>query len=209
LLEGYGSSSDDDEGDDDSEEKFISKSKSPLNASSPRIPKHEDGDVLQTNTNLDEGTGDRMESTNGDGAISSINTSETQKEENRDKKPRPCRFYFRKGSCRNGNNCRFSHDDSRFGHKFDGAQHLNQQQQDQHQRKPSASPFSQENRKTKKRKRGVHTSSDTLLRKLLENDMERESVLSMQLLEFIVDNNFFLNKDGTSKKQQKEFITKE
>lgn len=200
LLAGYGSSSDDDNGDDDREDR-----KSSLNTSAQKIPKRE-GDVLQTKINRNKVISAGMESTK-DIAVapisnSVIKASELQKEENRCKISRPCRFYFRKGSCRNGNNCRFSHDESRFGHQFAGDQHHNNYQQ-QHQGKSSVSPSStgcSENRKTNKRKRGVHTSSDTLLRKLVQNDMERESALSVQLLKFIVDNNFFLD-DGRSRKQ--------
>ena len=83
------------------------------------------------------------------------------------KSSRPCRFFLRNGVCRNGDNCRFRHDT---------------------QGRSSALS----NKSAKKRKRGGHTSSDTLLRKLLRNDMERESSLSMQLLKFIVQQNFFL-----------------
>ena len=83
------------------------------------------------------------------------------------KSSRPCRFFLRNGVCRNGDNCRFRHDT---------------------QSRSSALS----NKSAKKRKRGGHTSSDTLLRKLLRNDMERESSLSMQLLKFIVQQNFFL-----------------
>jgi hypothetical protein len=78
---------------------------------------------------------------------------------------RPCQYFSRNGSCLNGDACRFSHDTavSRLG-----------------------SPLHD-----KKRKRGGHTTSDTLLRKLLATDMDRESVLTMQLLEYIVKKNFF------------------
>ena len=202
LLAGYGSSSDDDGGVDDREEETLSTTKA------PKIPKREDVDVLGTNINRNEGTSASMEATNEGNAImqtsnSSVNCTETQLEENRGKKSRPCRFYFRKGSCRNGSNCRFSHDESRFGHQFDGARNHNHQQQ--HRRESSLSTSSKafrENKNTKKRKRGVHSSSDTLLRKLVQNDMERESALSIQLLKFIVDNNFFLDNDSRSRKQQ-------
>ena len=77
---------------------------------------------------------------------------------------RPCQFFSRNGSCLNGDACRFSHDTARD--------------------KIAAQPVNR-NRKRK------HTTSDTLLRKLLESDMERESVLMLQLLEYIVEKNFF------------------
>ena len=83
----------------------------------------------------------------------------------------PCRYFMRNGTCLNGNACRFSHDvNNSLGHK-----------------------------QTRKRKRGS-TSSDTLLRKLLENDVQREATLTIQLLEYIVERNFF--DESTSRKQE-------
>lgn len=78
---------------------------------------------------------------------------------------RPCRYFMRNGSCLNGDACRFSHE-------------------------TSPQPFATSTG-AKKRKRGGHTTSDTLLRKLLASDMEREASLTMQLLQFIVDKDFF------------------
>jgi hypothetical protein len=75
---------------------------------------------------------------------------------------RPCRYFMRNGTCLNGDKCRFSHEIT--SNRFPD--------------------------RTKKRKRGS-TSSDSLLRKLLENDVQREATLTMQLLGYIVDCNFF------------------
>jgi Zinc finger domain/Nuclear fragile X mental retardation-interacting protein 1 (NUFIP1) len=80
---------------------------------------------------------------------------------------RPCRYFLRNGSCMNGDACRFSHDTVR--------KILPTQPSD----------------RDMKRRRGRHTTSDTLLRKLLVSDMQRESALAMQLLEYIVDKDFF------------------
>jgi hypothetical protein len=84
---------------------------------------------------------------------------------------RPCRYFMRKGSCLNGDSCRFSHE-------------------------LPVQRFTPE-KNAKRQKRGGHSTSETLLRKLLANDMERESALTMQLLEFIVDRNFFENPSET------------
>jgi hypothetical protein len=83
---------------------------------------------------------------------------------------RPCRYFLRNGSCLNGESCRFSHE-------------------------APAKRFATDNGE-KKRKRGGPTTSDTLLRKLLTGDMERESALTMQLLEFIVKKDFFKASSG-------------
>lgn len=83
----------------------------------------------------------------------------------RPKVTRLCRFFMKKGSCMNGDACRFSHDRNNV------------------QQLPGGN--------TRKRKRGQSSSNDNLLRKLLSNDMERESSLATQLLGYIVDCSFF------------------
>ena len=108
---------------------------------------------------------------------------------------RPCRFFFRKGSCRHGNNCRFSHE------MEGGQQHSQQEQRNGNRSQPCHNTGVRNKNNTRKRKRGGHTSSDTLLRKLLQNDMERESTISLQLLKFIVDNNFFMDVGDKSKEK--------
>lgn len=75
------------------------------------------------------------------------------------RRPRLCRYFARNGKCLNGDNCRFSHEN------------------------PGSSLPS---RRGQKRKRGGRDSSDTLLRKLLSNDMERESTMAMKMLQFLV-----------------------
>lgn len=86
---------------------------------------------------------------------------------------RPCRYFMRNGKCLNGDACRFSHDMS-----------------NQPRRKLESM----------KRKRGKSSSNDTLLRKLLSNDVDREETLALQLLENIFDSNFF---DGDHGKQKR------
>ena len=78
---------------------------------------------------------------------------------------RPCKYFMRNGSCRNGNACNFSHEIQ------NGTQR-------------------NKNNKTNKRQTTKTSSSTTLLRKLLENDAKREATLSLQLLEYLVDCNY-------------------
>jgi hypothetical protein len=78
-------------------------------------------------------------------------------------KSRPCRYFMRNGSCTNGDACKFSHD-------------------------VSNTQFPDNERK---RKRSQSSSKGTLLRKLLSNDVERESSLAIQLMGYIVDCDFF------------------
>ena len=110
--------------------------------------------------------------------VSTTAEPDTEKPAPVTKPTRSCRFFFRYGKCRNGDACRFSHEIPPPPRQpNNGSQHHN-------------------NHPNRKRKRGGPTSSDTLLRKLLENDMDRESTLTMQLLKYIVSNNFFMGDDA-------------
>lgn len=82
---------------------------------------------------------------------------------------RPCRFFLQSGSCRNGDSCKFRHDDVEV--KLSPARHYK--------------------RTTAHTKGGrLVPSSATLLRKLLQNDARRERILTLQLLRYICDCNF-------------------
>lgn len=78
---------------------------------------------------------------------------------------RPCKYFMRNGSCRNGDACNFSHD-------------------------IQSNPQSRERNSPRAKRQRRSSSSTTLLRKLLENDARREAVLSVQLLEYLVDCNY-------------------
>jgi Zinc finger C-x8-C-x5-C-x3-H type (and similar) len=82
------------------------------------------------------------------------------------RKPRPCRYFQRNGTCRNGDQCHFSHD---------------QQQQQQLCRQTNTFKT---NTKIKTK------SSSTLLRKLLTTDQDRETTLTLALLRYLVDCNY-------------------
>ena len=196
LLAGYGSSDDDDFADDDKEGNS-SCSKIPADSSVPIIQKGDDvkdGDTASTTENGNEKCIPASPTTPKD--TNCLNSfSQSRPQESKSKIYRPCRFFFRNGSCRNGDNCRFSHEAQ--------PQNQNRSSTRAHQSKGGRST----NNNTKKRKRGGHISSDTLLRKLLMNDVERESTLSMQLLKFIVQNNFFLDEDIETKEKRQRALT--
>lgn len=179
LLAGYGSSDDDSDNDENGENSNTTKS--PATSLATTVQESDKGGI-QNEDKTDTAKTTEIESNN-----QCIPTSPTGQ---KPKINRPCRFFFRNGSCRNGDNCRFSHD-----------------VQARNQNRSPASRAAQNktsNSNARKRKRGGHTSSDTLLRRLLQNNMDRESTLSMQLLKFIVDNNFFLDKDPkTIEKRQR------
>lgn len=190
LLAGYGSSSDEDDNDNSNSD---NKDKKAIDT--PMNPKGEGPGNVPPSTHVDNSTSiGQIESIDRDASNSNPNLQQDQQTKARIR--RPCRFFFRNGSCRNGSNCRFSHE-------MEEGQQQSQQQQQRNLSQPSKSGSNRNKNNAKKRKRGGHTSSDTLLRKLLENDMERESTLTMQLLKFIVDNNFFLDDEASSKPKAK------
>ena len=84
------------------------------------------------------------------------------------RKPRPCRYFQRNGTCRNGDQCHFSHDP--------------QQQQQQCRQINTFKTNTKIKVKTK--------SSSTLLRKLLTTDQDRETTLTLALLRYLVDCNY-------------------
>jgi Zinc finger C-x8-C-x5-C-x3-H type (and similar)/Nuclear fragile X mental retardation-interacting protein 1 (NUFIP1) len=96
---------------------------------------------------------------------------------------RPCRFFARFGQCRNGEACRFLHEQSN-GNARSNQPPLHEQQQQE--------PLPQ----TRPQKQQQHPRKDTpkgLLRSLLAKDMQRETTLTLQLLRYIVDHDFFQN----------------
>jgi hypothetical protein len=198
LLAGYGSSDGDGDDDDSStkDEKRVGDQASgrnenngtmdatliggDVNASSlpPTEVKHSSS-KSNSNNNMDGNDGNMVNP-----AASSSTTLST----------RPCRFFFRNGSCKNGDSCRFRHDGSTGGGGGGDKTHFQKRHTTQQTTALSTGQ--------RKRKRGGGpTSSDTLLRKLFENDMERESNLTMQLLRYIVKNNFFRNSNKETDRQ--------
>jgi len=144
LLEGYGSSS----SEDDNNKKLAAQHS-----------KASDGTKKTTNAAAGE-EGSHLVGT--DAAVSQAEPSPTRPPNYR---TRPCKYFMRNGSCRNGDNCNFSHEI-----------------QNQQQKRERSNPRT-------RRQRGS-SSSTTLLRKLLENDARREATLSIQLLEYLVDCNY-------------------
>jgi hypothetical protein len=80
---------------------------------------------------------------------------------------RPCRYFVRNGTCRNGDKCTFSHDVA-----------------------SNAAFAANQDRRFPKNNRNTKIVPDSLLRKLFVNDVRRETVLTLQLLEYIVDSDF-------------------
>jgi hypothetical protein len=88
---------------------------------------------------------------------------------------KPCRFFIRTGTCRNGDACRFSHD--------------------------ATQAMGADRRSPKRGKESSSSSSATLLRKLLANDVRRETTLGIQLLKYIVDCNYLQEQKSVVERQ--------
>jgi hypothetical protein len=101
--------------------------------------------------------------------------------ESRVRTPTPCRFFSRNGTCRNGDRCRFRHD------------------QQEEQPRDRIHPDADRERPTKlpKNDRRLTTlainSNPSLLEKLLASDVQRETTLTLQILDYIFESNFLKN----------------
>ena len=106
---------------------------------------------------------------------------------------KPCRFFLRNGTCKNGDNCLYIHDIT--SHKQYLADAVKRREQ-QSRRDRTRHVANQELNilRNGNAKHSSHLSynpsSSTLLRKLLAKDMERERSLTLQLLRYIVDCNY-------------------
>lgn len=85
-----------------------------------------------------------------------------------------CHNYTRKGKCHRGSSCPYSHDETARQH------HLQQQ-------KTRAS--SKQNQNSNKKR---CSTPKTLLKKLLEREIRRETCLTLQCLRYIVQNDYFM-----------------
>ena len=158
LLAGYGSSSGSDDenvkGTDDGDKKFSAEKGNPTTDDLPLVVEEDSSKPVQSAT-ASEGKPQRS--------------------------ARPCRYFMRNGTCRNGDACRFSHDVSKA---------------------MNSNANSNSNKNSAKRGGKQSSSSDTLLRKLLANDMRRETTLALQLLRYIVDCNFLQEKRPATQDQE-------
>lgn len=94
-----------------------------------------------------------------------------------------CRYFARNGTCRNGDMCTFSHELSKNN------SNNNQDIGDNKKRRGDI-----RDRPISKRKRPTNS---TLLEKLLANDRQRETILTLQLLDYIVETEFLTKRDST------------
>lgn len=91
---------------------------------------------------------------------------------------RPCRFFMRNGKCRNGDSCKFSH--TICSHQQPQQHEKPTRDVQPHVKKQRVREFSSSTRHAK----------PSLLQNLLANDVKRESILTLQLLDYIVRSDF-------------------
>jgi hypothetical protein len=89
---------------------------------------------------------------------------------------RLCHFFARNGTCRNGDQCMYSHDVANVAAQKPGDRRRQQQQP----------------------KLGRKKGHSSLLGKLFVNDVRRETTLTLQLLEYLVDSDFLQKPRSTS-----------
>lgn len=106
---------------------------------------------------------------------------------------KPCRFYVRNGSCRNGSKCTYLHDNAARESYLSTATERRARQSERDKTKAKA-------RREVAALSGGHRTGTfkpgeaTLLRKLLDREVKRESSLTLQCLRYIVDCNFLQEK---------------
>jgi hypothetical protein len=173
LLAGYGSSSTSDD-DDDVKDADIDKV--------PEIP------TMAASSSLIEPTLDVMETTDStENALLALNSTSAQSMEvhpsenngGTARRPtptsRPCHFFMRNGKCRNGDSCSYSHDMTKASGMSASSR---------------LAPTSTTTTTTTRRQEQHNKRSETLLRRLLANDMRRETTLTLKLLKYVARRNF-------------------
>jgi Transcriptional repressor len=122
-------------------------------------------------------------------------------------KTKQCRYFLRNGTCKNGDSCTYIHDmEQHKSYKKNADARKERQSQKDRARNQAKKEM---NLLTSGRKDGGGSSSlgsgvggQTLLRKLLENDIRRERSLCLQLLRYIVDCNYLQERRDVKEEQE-------
>jgi hypothetical protein len=181
----YGSSSDDEDDDNADTHTNVAKgetvSTSP-NSNAPVIQNTTDNIHIKNNTNS---TNSNVESPGVGG-------------DNKKFKTRHCRYFLRNGTCKNGDECTYIHDNAEHEkYKLNRSSRCQMQSQKDKAKNEAQREM---NILTTGRAQGMGSngnilpSGQTLLRKLLQNDIRRERNLTLQLLRYIVDCNYLQEK---------------
>lgn len=109
-------------------------------------------------------------------------------------KIKQCRFFLRNGTCKNGDNCTYIHDISKH-EEYKANSTIRKQTQSERDKARNALKKEMDILTTGRSQSG--RTSESLLRKLVQNDIRRERTLCLQLLRYIADCNYLQGKrDG-------------
>ena len=120
-------------------------------------------------------------------------------------KTKPCRFFLRNGSCKNGDNCTYMHDLAQHEEYKDSAESRKQKQSQRDRARNEAKRemnLITTGREQAGSSKGGAPGGQTLLRKLLQNDIRRERSLCLQLLRYIADCNYLQEKKEAKSSEQ-------
>ena len=131
---------------------------------------------------------------------SSLGIDDKKNNDNNNKyKTKHCRYFVRNGSCKNGDKCTYIHDIAQ--HEAYKANRAVQREMQSKRDKAKNEAQREMNLLTTGKANGgsgngtmLPATGQTLLRKLLQNDIRRERMLTLQLLRYIVDCNFLQEK---------------
>ena len=131
---------------------------------------------------------------------STENPSETKRQtttlQDPSKSPtRRCKF-FQRGKCRHGNSCKFLHTTNIDKDATQSSKRLTQSQHDKSSQKYQAELRALDLIPSDRNRGNKPVNSTSLLNKLLQRDKERERRLTLQLLRYIVDCDYFQGADA-------------
>lgn len=119
-------------------------------------------------------------------------------------KTKQCRYFLRNGTCKNGNGCTYIHDmEQHEAYKKNADIRKEKQSQRDRARNEAKKEMKllttgRNHQHHGRSETGDGTGGQSLLRKLLENDIRRERSLCLQLLRYIVDCNYLQDKRSDS-----------
>jgi hypothetical protein len=175
LLAGYGSSSSSDDENDKDADIDQAPERPTMPASSSMI--EPTLDAMET-TYSTEDTPLALNST----SVRSMEVNQNEKNGGTERRPtsnsRPCHFFMRNGKCRNGDSCCYSHDMTKVS-GMPASSRL----------APTTTTTTTTSRRQKQQQQHIKRS-ETLLRRLLANDVRRETTLALKLLKYVAQRNY-------------------
>mmetsp|Transcript_391 Transcript_391/g.652 ORF Transcript_391/g.652 Transcript_391/m.652 type:complete len:550 (+) Transcript_391:188-1837(+) len=204
LVEGYGSSSDECEDNDNHDISIESNDKTgKLQTEGAKIV-HGTTTIMTDPTRQEEFESSNHNTLYNKTTKDSHSPPHDQADSTSKYKTKQCRYFLRNGTCKNGDSCTYIHDmEQHEAYKNNADSRKERQSQKDRARNQAKKEM---NLLTSGRKDGGlgsgSSGGQTLLRKLLENDIRRERSLCLQLLRYIVDCNFLQEKRDLKEKDR-------